>query len=121
MTRSNPSPGRQPALPLAELFQQYLRRQAAAQADGGGFAEPTDEVLPYEAVPVQPVDPKLAWDDGRAVLKLFPAALRGLAAKAPPEWPQLVASQEPATALALCLGNFPQLVRNLQPLLAGGP
>ena len=29
----------------------------------------------------------------------------------------MVASREPAVALAFCAGNFPQLVRNLQPLL----
>jgi hypothetical protein len=39
----------------------------------------------------------------------------------PPEWPALVSSQEPAVALAFCLGNFPQMVRNLQPLLSGAP
>jgi hypothetical protein len=37
----------------------------------------------------------------------------------PPDWPALVTNQEPATALAFCLGNTPQLVRNLQPLLSG--
>src|SRR5438105_217632 len=35
----------------------------------------------------------------------------------PAEWPQLVASQEPVVAVAFALGNFPQLVRNVQPLL----
>ena len=36
---------------------------------------------------------------------------------APPDWPALVASQEPAVALAFAVGNFPQLVRHVQPLL----
>jgi tetratricopeptide (TPR) repeat protein len=37
--------------------------------------------------------------------------------RAPPDWPNLVASQEPAVALAFAMGNFPQLVRHVQPLL----
>jgi tetratricopeptide (TPR) repeat protein len=39
----------------------------------------------------------------------------------PPEWPTLVAQQEPAVALAFCLGNYPQMVRNLHPLLTREP
>jgi tetratricopeptide (TPR) repeat protein len=37
--------------------------------------------------------------------------------QAPPAWPTLVAGHEPTVALALCVGNFPQLVRDLHPLL----
>ena len=40
--------------------------------------------------------------------------------EAPPDWPGLVAALEPAIAVAFCIGNFPQMVRNLQPLLSGG-
>jgi hypothetical protein len=36
---------------------------------------------------------------------------------APPDWPMLVASQEPVVALAFATGNFPQMVRHVQPLL----
>ena len=35
----------------------------------------------------------------------------------PPDWPMLVASQEPVVALAFAVGNFPQMVRHVQPLL----
>ena len=38
----------------------------------------------------------------------------------PPEWPALVAALEPASSPAFALGNFPQLVRDLPPLAAGG-
>jgi len=106
---------------LSELFQDYLERQVSAQADGLGFAETDDEVQPYDSIPVQPVDPKLAWEETRGVLKAF----RGLTMPSkgvavPPEWPQLVAGHEPALALAFALGNYPQLVRNLHPLLTTG-
>jgi len=111
---------REPAgLSLADLFKQYLRRQAAAQAEGLGFLEPADEAVPYEAVPVQPVDPQLAWNDALACARHF--QLQAPACQVPPDWPVLVSSQEPAVALAFSLGNFPQMVRNLQPLLGDEP
>ncbi len=102
---------------LSELFAEYLRGQTAAQSEGLGFAELGGEVEPYESVPVQPVDPKQAWMDALAAADLFGAKA---AWTTPPDWPVLVAGQEPAVALAFCLGNYPQMVRNLHPLLAGG-
>jgi tetratricopeptide (TPR) repeat protein len=110
-----PAPGA-----LADLFRAYLERQTTAQAEGLGYAESADEVVPHEAVPVQPVDPRRAWDDARAVVAHL--GVGGDAAlPVPPEWPALVAAQEPAVAVAFCLGNYPQLVRNLHPLLGGDP
>jgi hypothetical protein len=106
-------------LPLAELFNQYLQGQTAAQSLGLGFPEPTDEVVPHEAIPAQPIDPQLAWSEALVVLThLAPAGSRRLSV--PPDWPSLVTSLEPAVAVPFCLGNFPQMVRHLQPLLAGG-
>lgn len=108
---------------VTELFRQYLGRQMAAQAEGLGFADPDGQVVPHEAVPVQPVDPRLAWEDALAVVhwsKRGEAPVPQLDWETPPDWPGLVAGQEPAIALAFCVGNFPQMVRNLQPLLSGG-
>jgi hypothetical protein len=104
---------------LADLFTQYLHRQMADQAEGLGLADPDGQAMPHEAAPVQPVDPRLAWEDALAVLRHFPAADKEPHWAVPPDWPTLVATQEPAVALAFCVGNFPQLVRNLQPLLGG--
>jgi len=121
---------------VSELFARYLERQVDAQAEGLGFPTASDEVEPYDSVPVQPIDPRLAWDEARSVLKSFACSSgfsRGQApdrlkaelqapttVKVPADWPQLVASYEPAVALAFALGNYPQLVRDLHPLLAGG-
>jgi tetratricopeptide (TPR) repeat protein len=120
MTRTNEPAGRPAPLSVAELFAQCLHRQIDAHAQGLGYPEATDEAVPHEAVPVQPVDPLLAWKDAVAVATLLvPAAKVKWAV--PAEWPALVAQQEPAVALAFCLGNYPQLVRNLHPLLTREP
>jgi hypothetical protein len=117
MTQSTEPAGRLPALPLEEMFKRYLGRQTVAQGLGLGHAEPAGEVEPYEAVPVQPVEPTLAWADAVAAVSHFdgPRVQWPL----PPDWPALVASQEPAVAVPFALGNFPQLVRYLEPLVVG--
>jgi hypothetical protein len=109
-------------LPLAELFTRYLSRQAEAQSRGLAAAA-AGEVEPYESVPAQPVEPRQAWADAVAAAEHLGAPRAEW--PVPPEWPALVAAQEPAVAVPFCLGSFPQLVRDLQPLLAaadpGGP
>jgi hypothetical protein len=105
----------QPA--LHDLLAEYLRRQTLAHEAGLGLVEVTDEVEPYEAVPVQPVDPRLAWDEARTALEFFGTADAARSPKAPTEWPALVAAQESVAALAFCVGSYPQLVRDLHPLL----
>jgi hypothetical protein len=103
---------------IADLFKQYLGGQVAARAEGLGLELPDGEVTPFDVVPVQPVDPKQAWEDALAAVRMFP----GVEARSwpvPAEWPVLVHGQEPALAMAFSVGNYPQLVRNLQPLLAG--
>jgi tetratricopeptide (TPR) repeat protein len=104
---------------VADLFGRYLRRQMTAHAEGLGYADPDGQVTPYEAVPVQPVEPRLAWQDALAVVPHLTTERAAPHWETPPDWPSLVAAQEPAIALAFCLGNFPQMVRDLQPLLTG--
>ncbi len=110
---------------VSDLFAGYLRRQIAAQAEGLGFAELGEEVVPHEAVPVQPVDPRVAWTDALAAVDWMEAGESSNGAgrstcEVPPDWAKLVALQEPAVAVAFCLGNYPQMVRDLHPFLAGG-
>jgi hypothetical protein len=107
--------------PLEELFRNYLQRQTAAHGAGLGFADVSGEVVPHEAAPLQPADPQQAWKDALAVGPLL-AGKAKVRWQVPPDWPTLVATQEPAVDLAFCLGNFPQMVRMLQPLLTlSGP
>jgi tetratricopeptide (TPR) repeat protein len=117
MTRTADSSDKPVQPSLQELLADYLRRQTAAHGAGVGPAAAGGEVEPFEAVPAQPVDPRLAWDEARAVLRYFASADEARSCQAPVEWPALVAGREPAAALAFCVGNFPQLVRALHPLL----
>jgi tetratricopeptide (TPR) repeat protein len=105
---------------VVELFRDYLRRQMTAQVEGLSLADPDGQVVPHEAVSIQPADPRLAWEDSLAVVDHFAIETSAPRWGVPSDWPSLVAAQEPAIALAFCVGNFPQMVRNLQPLLAGG-
>jgi len=100
--------------PLADLMARYLDRQTAAHAAGLAAREAGD-VEPYEAVPVQAVDPRQAWDEANAVAKYFGDA-SGNVGKPIAEWPQMVAAQESLTALPMASANYPQLVRDLAPL-----
>src|SRR5436305_2020414 len=93
MTETHAS-GRPAPLPLSDLFTRYLKRQADAYAQGLGYPEPADEVVPHEAVQVQPVDPQRAWGDALAVVRYFPPAALP-ADVTVPDWPGLVQVQEP--------------------------
>jgi hypothetical protein len=102
---------------LADLMARHLGRQSAAQAAGFAPPDSTDEVVPFEAVPVRPVDAQVAWDEAVSVLRHYRPAIAGRTWAAPPDWASLVAGNEPLVALAFATGNFPQLVRDWHPLL----
>jgi hypothetical protein len=103
--------------PLPELFARYLARQASAHEEGLGLADLGEEVVPFDAVPVQPVEPRLAWAEAVAVLGALGLPAGERPSRVPPDWPALVAGHEPEVALPFCLGNFPQMVRHLPALL----
>ena len=96
---------------LDDLLTRYLRRRTEAQQQGVASFD-VGEVTPYDAGPVQPIDAKMAWDEAKMALAVGTHSAREAYSKAPPSWAQLVATHEPVVALALCVGNFPQLVRN---------
>jgi hypothetical protein len=97
---------------------QYLHRQVAAREAGFVIGEAGAEVVPFEAVPVQPVDPRTAWIEALAALRFYAPETDTKSLEIPPDWSDLVAQQEPAAALPFCLGNFPQAVRSLHLLLS---
>lgn len=93
---------------LADLLAGFLEKQADAHA--AGIATFDHEVTPYEVGPVQPLDPKLAWDEGLVAVGVERQ-------HAPPHWSALVANHESTVAIAFCAGNFPQLMRSFHTLL----
>src|SRR5207249_1318610 len=95
------------------LLTQYLSRRVAL---GGSACAPEAEVLPFEAVSGQLVEPRLAWEAATLATKLYHVE-QPPTGKLPAEWASLVATHEPVLALPLCLGNFPQLVRDLHGLI----
>jgi hypothetical protein len=99
---------------LGDLLARYLEKQADAQ--GLGIAGFDGEVTPYEVGPLQPLDAKLAWDDALAALAFFGKGPVGRR-QAPPHWAQLVSGHESIVAVPLCVGNFPQLVRDFHQVL----
>ncbi|MFO0881640.1 MAG: hypothetical protein U0840_30450 [Gemmataceae bacterium] len=104
---------------VTDLFERYLREQIQAQSCGLGFPQVGEEVTPYETAPVQPIDPQLAWGDALRASEYLPGEKTEW--PLPPEWPSLVQQQEPLAALAFALGNYPQLVRHVHPLLTEPP
>jgi hypothetical protein len=105
----------QPRIP--ELLSGFLQRQITRHAAGFGITDTTGAVVPFDAVPTQPLDPRLAWDGAIAALVSFQGPIVTQTLKPPCDWPGLGMSQDSAAAIAFCAGNFPQMVRNLQPLL----
>jgi hypothetical protein len=99
---------------LTDLLARYLEKQADAEA--AGIAAFSDEVTPYEVGPVQPLDPKLAWDETLAVLAFYGKSGHQRR-QAPPQWSNLVAGHESIVAIACSAGNFPQLMRSFHQVL----
>ena len=67
MSASNPNKEHEtPVQPsLQTLFANYLRQQAENHASGLAALDPNGEVVPYDVGPVQPIDARPAWTDGR--------------------------------------------------------
>src|SRR5260370_25510836 len=57
----------------------------------------------------------MAWEEAQSALTLFHPGKHSVG-KAPSDWSNLVTAHEPVAAVALAVGNFPQLVRDLHQL-----
>lgn len=99
---------------LQELFSAFLARRQNERVNGfdtvaGG------EVEPYESVPSQSVDARIAWEAATEVIPLLIPNCK--AAKLPTGWAGLVSNLEPICAMPMAIGCFPQAVRDLLPLI----
>ena len=108
-----PNPFGQPT--LEDLMVRFLasRSDAASAVESG-----EGEVEPHEVAAGFRVDPRAAWTDATSILNPGVHTPGSPVVQLPPDWAALVNQPAPAFAVALAAGNFPQRVRDLQPLLA---
>lgn len=102
---------------VSEMLSGYLQGQFKVLESGLTGASVINEVQPFEAVPVQPVDPKMAWEEAQSAALLLGPKIVAKEWNPPADWASLVRGHEPVLALAYCVGNFPQMVRDYQRLL----
>jgi hypothetical protein len=119
MTAENKNPVTAPG--LNQLFSQFLKQRLS----DGTTAFPLEEgseVQLHQAASVHVVEPRTALQEALEVLTyLLPkeesAGFGSKALKSPPDWTALIRTQESLVAVPFSLGNFPQLIRNITPLL----
>jgi hypothetical protein len=112
---------RRPAIPrIDEILARFILRQAESPD-----VEPSPElgeVVLFQAVGLYQPDPRTALREaleaaglllGPQAASMFQSGLKG-----PGEWAHLVRSIPPMMAVPFCLGNYPQLVHDLSPLMA---
>jgi len=120
MTGPSPS-GAFAQLPsLGELLARFLHSQAEAEfemipeAGEVELHQPSGLLGPdARTVLGDALEPAICLLDGAAS-----ASLRKSEVKPPAEWQGLVRNLEPRPAIACCVGNYPQLVKDFTPLLA---
>jgi hypothetical protein len=112
MARNASNPFGQPS--LEDLMVRFL----AARSDAASAAvEPSEgEVEPHEVAAGFRVDPRAAWTDATTEITTAPVPSSTML-PIPPDWATLVNQPTAAFAVPFAAGNFPQRVRDLQPLL----
>jgi tetratricopeptide (TPR) repeat protein len=106
MTRNTANSFGQPS--LEDLMVRFLATRSDAAATA---VEPGEgDVEPHEVATGFRVDPWAAWNDATSQINAAAVPL-------PPDWATLVNQPASAFAVAMAVGNFPQRVRDLQPLL----
>lgn len=112
MTRNESRAFGQPS--LEELTLRFLvHRSDAPWAVGPDESE----VEPYEVATGFRVDPRQAWADALAAVPGLTDATGSPRIAPPPQWGSLVSQLPSHPAVPWAVGNFPQRVRDLEPLL----
>lgn len=112
MTRTSTNSFDQPS--LHDLMVRFLASRSDASTGAVETAE--GDVEPHEVAAGFRVDPRAAWTDALAANPGVPAPGSPVGAL-PTEWAALVSQPASAFAVAMAAGNFPQRVKDLQPLL----
>ena len=98
---------------LDHLFASYLNAELANDF-GPAFGS---EVELYDAGTAWRCEPKAAWDDACAAVRLQPTAPADFKVAAPADWGTTANIAAAVAALPLAAGSFPQLVRDLPSLI----
>jgi tetratricopeptide (TPR) repeat protein len=106
MTRNTNNSFGQPS--LEDLMIRFLASRSDAAATAVELGE--GDVEPHEVATGFRVDPWAAWNDATSQITAASVPL-------PPDWATLVNQPAGAFAVPMALGNFPQRVRDLHPLL----
>jgi len=100
---------------LADLMLRFVNRPvdaASIEAEAGALGE----VQPHEVSVGFRADPRLAWNEGLAVLSALGLSER-IKAVAPAEWSAVVVRHDSMSAQPFALAGYPQRVRDLTALL----
>jgi tetratricopeptide (TPR) repeat protein len=107
MTRNPAHPHGQPT--LGDLMFRFLANRS--DAAGAAVESAQGEVEPHEVAAGFRVDPRAAWTDAVAPLNAPAGSL-------PNDWATLAGQPAAAFAVPMAAGNFPQQVKDLQPLIS---
>jgi tetratricopeptide (TPR) repeat protein len=111
------------ALPsLSELLARFVQRQAASGTEVLEETEETGEVVLHQPSGLLGPDARTVLADALETASALLAAkdadsFRANGFRPPAEWSSLVRMQETHVGIPFCIGNFPQLVRDVTPLL----
>ena len=100
---------------LEELLAGFLARRQTERASDI-YASSIAEVEPFDAVPSQSVDARLAWDAATEAVKVLAPGAAKLN-KVPTGWANLVANLDSICAMPMAIGCFPQALRDWLPLI----
>ena len=100
---------------LTDLMVRFMNRPvdaASIEAEAGALGE----VEPHEVSVGFRADPRLAWNEGLAVLTAI-GTKESVSASAPSDWAAVVVRQEAVATQPFALASYPQRVRDLTALL----
>lgn len=96
---------------IAELTRGYLDRSSAqpSEASDGLFE-------PYEVSASFRPEPRMAWNEAQVAFALFSTGVSET--PIPTGWDGLVQRRDSIAAVACCVGNFPQMLQDMGPLMS---
>lgn len=99
---------------IAELTRGYLERCVTRPVD-----VPTAGLFePYEVSASFRPEPRMAWNEARFGLTLADTHQSTSEMAMPNDWNTLVQRRDTIAAVACCVGNFPQLLQDIGPLMS---